>query len=100
MSREEYFIRVSDFCKIGWIELPAPKLEATVKFYPDIFNWTIEEYSGSYKIFTSETLNGDLNQKGTPVTHGLKTSITVQSIEQTLQRIGAAGSAVIVHGKP
>ncbi len=82
-------------CQIGWIELPAPDLEAACEFYSIIFGWTIKDYSPTYRVFQSGNISGGLNQTGRPADDGIRVSVTVESINATLQKIVREGGAVV-----
>lgn len=82
-------------CSIGWIEIPAPDLEGACAFYSGIFGWAIEDYSPAYKVFRSANMSGGLNQHGRPTDDGIRVSITVESIDATLERIAREGGAIV-----
>lgn len=106
-------------CRIEWIEIPAPDLDAAVRFYTEVFGWKTERYSDDFVVFTSGTLRGGFSraasswaahtETGSPAGgpdspahravnrtgHGVKISITVADIEKTLRSIAARGGRVV-----
>ena len=44
--------------KINYVELPAKDIEATKKFFTDIFNWSFEDYGPDYAAFSNAGLDG------------------------------------------
>ncbi|MBC8385529.1 MAG: VOC family protein [Candidatus Cloacimonetes bacterium] len=82
-------------CKIEWIEIPAPDLEKAKEFYSAIFGWKISEYSPDYLIFESGNMNGGMYKNRQPSDNGICFSITVQSIEETLNKIVKLGGQLV-----
>ena len=84
---------------ITHIEIPAPDLEAAIHFYSKIFNWNLEiTEDGRYayfKIGNTNTGGGfDSSLVPAPELQGPQVVIDVQNLEETMEKIKAAGGFI------
>ncbi|WP_257668971.1 VOC family protein [Parapedobacter tibetensis] len=86
---------------ITHIEIPAPDLMKAIAFYTSVFNWKIEMIAeNSYAFFMiGDTNTGgglDASLKPAPEKCGPQIIVDVNDIEQTLDRIKAAGGSITI----
>ncbi|MDO9577512.1 MAG: VOC family protein [Candidatus Cloacimonadales bacterium] len=77
--------------KIEWLVIPANDLEKAAEFYSTIFNWKISKFSPEFWLFDADTIHGGFDSDLKPNSDGIRFSITVESIEETLQEIEHSG---------
>ena len=85
-------------CKIEWITLPAPDLDAAMKFYESVFGFAISQYSDSFWVFKAGNLSGGLDKNLCVNGHGIGFSITVNCIEDAIAAILRNGGEVTKTG--
>ena len=85
----------------GWVDLGSPDLEASKRFYSELFGWepqvSPDPQYGGYTIFTKDGSPvagaGPLMQEGQPVAWA--TYVIVDSAEDVAARVEAAGGKVL-----
>lgn len=83
------------------IEIPADDPERAQDFYGDLFGWKFQTFPGyeGYHLFVTpageEAVGGAIGKRGESAPEKLRTYIHVDSIEDTLARLQAAGGAVV-----
>jgi predicted enzyme related to lactoylglutathione lyase len=84
--------------KICYLELPAGDVDASAKFYADVFGWRTRRRGDGHLAFDDTT--GEVS--GTWVTGrppcpdpGLLVYIMVDSVERTMERVTACGGEVV-----
>jgi predicted enzyme related to lactoylglutathione lyase len=88
-----------DICHI---EIPTTDLEASRRFYSEVFGWTVEDAPGmtGYALFrTPSGLGGGLNAApgaDAPTRSGPILHIEVQSIDSALADVGRHGGTTLV----
>ena len=82
-------------CKIEWIEIPAPDLDAARSFYANVFQWNITQYAEDYLVFHTANLHGGLRRNKRPSIDGISFSITVEDIPAALAAILQYGGKVV-----
>lgn len=82
-------------CKIEWLVIPAANPAQTAKFYSDIFGWKVEEFTPEFWLFDAETIRGAFAANLKPNPSGIRFSITVVNIEETLQKIEECGGKTV-----
>jgi uncharacterized protein len=78
-------------CKIEWIEIPAPELQKAKHFYETVFGWKVSQFADDYLIFESGNMHGGFYKKLQVTQSGIRFSITVDSIEETMKVIEQTG---------
>jgi uncharacterized protein len=74
-------------CKIEWLVIPAANLNKAKEFYSSIFNWKVTEFSPEFWLFDADTIHGGFDENLKPNISGIRFSITVESIENTMIEI-------------
>ncbi len=82
-------------CKIEWITIPAPDLEAAKAFYSSCFFFLLEHYSESFVVFKAGNLSGGLDRDLEPSSAGIGFSLTVASMSKAIDRITANGGTIL-----
>lgn len=85
-------------CKIEWLTIPAPDLDAAKTFYERVFGFSVSKYSERFWVFKSGTLSGGLDAELTPNGEGIGFSITVPAIDKALEAIKREGGRIINPG--
>lgn len=81
--------------KIEWIVIPAPDLIKAKDFYADIFGWKIGIFTADFWLFDADTIRGGFDPKLKPGDKGIRFSITVDNIEETLFKIADKGGIIV-----
>lgn len=87
--------------KMDYIEFPATDIEATKRFYIEVFGWHFQDYGPDYTSFLDGRLAGGFNKAAHPATRtGDRTSgplvvIYSASLEETYSNIKAAGGKIV-----
>ncbi len=92
--------------RVVHFELPADDVRRAAGFYREVFGWRIEDPVGGEQYFLSTTgpdgapgINGAILPRIAPVTHTV-TTVQVDDLDQTLDKLKAAGGAVIDGKRP
>lgn len=85
-------------CKIEWLIIPAPDLDAAKTFYERVFGFSVSKYSERFWVFKSGTLSGGLDADLIPNEKGIRFSITVSAIDKALEAIIREGGTIITPG--
>ena len=78
---------------IDYIEFTAKDIEATKKFYSQVFGWEFVDYGPAYSSFKDGRLAGGF-QKGNPSPAGTLVVIFVDDLPAAEQRVKAAGGRI------
>ncbi|HUI84765.1 MAG TPA: VOC family protein [Candidatus Binatia bacterium] len=95
MSKQEHNLQVD------YIEFPATDIEATKRFYGQVFGWKFQDYGPDYTSFHDGRLAGGFNRDATPSgaggekTRGPLIVIYAASLEETYARVTAAGGKIV-----
>lgn len=84
--------------KINYIELPAKNIEATKTFFSQLFGWSFTDYGADYVAFSDSGLEGGFFRSELAATTEGGSALVVlysENLEQTLQKIEAAGGVII-----
>jgi uncharacterized protein len=84
--------------KINYIELPSKNIEATKRFYTDVFDWTFIDYGPEYCVIQDGGLNGGFyasNQSSATQSGGTLVVIYSKQLEETQSRVIAAGGSIV-----
>jgi predicted enzyme related to lactoylglutathione lyase len=83
--------------KICYVEIPANDVEASARFYADVFRWSVRKRGDGSTAFddTTGAVSGAWVLGRPPHRQpGLTTYIMVDSVEATLRRVVAAGGKI------
>ena len=84
--------------KINYVEFPASDLRATKAFFEAAFGWSFVDYGPDYTAFSNEGLDGGFFKSDLAATTDSGSALIVfysASLEETQQRIEAAGGRVV-----
>jgi hypothetical protein len=83
---------------LDYIELPAPDMEATKRFYGSVFGWTFTDYGPDYAEFDSGGCKGGLNSELKVVeSGGALIVLWAGDLDAMEAKVAAAGAEVIAH---
>jgi uncharacterized protein len=87
--------------QIDYIELPATNIEATKRFYHDVFGWDFQDYGPTYTSFHDGRVAGGFNGEMKPVTavegesRGVLVVLYSAALEETYAKVKAAGGKIV-----
>ena len=87
--------------QINYIELPATEIEATKRFYSDVFGWKFQDYGPDYTSFHDGNLAGGFTKESQSVgadgkkTRGPLVVIYATSLEDCYAKVTAAGGKIV-----
>jgi len=84
--------------KINYVELPAKDIEATKKFFTDIFNWSFEDYGPDYAAFSNAGLDGGFYKADVASSSANGGALVVfysKELEVTQEKIAKAGGIIV-----
>ncbi|MCF7792375.1 MAG: VOC family protein [Candidatus Cloacimonetes bacterium] len=81
--------------RIEWIVLPARNLQKAKEFYSKIFGWKITNYTKDFWLFDADTIHGGFDPNLNSYNDGIRFSITVDDIIETLEEIENSGGKTI-----
>lgn len=87
--------------QIDYIEFPATDIEATKRFYSQVFGWKFQDYGPDYTSFHDGRLAGGFNIGAEPAgdggakTRGTLVVIYASSLEETYAKVTAAGGKIV-----
>ncbi len=87
--------------QIDYIEFPATDIEATKRFYIQVFGWTFQDYGPDYTSFHDGRLAGGFNTGAEPAgsggakTRGPLVVIYASSLEDTYAKVTKAGGKIV-----
>ncbi|MCU0610387.1 MAG: VOC family protein [Candidatus Eisenbacteria bacterium] len=82
-------------CRIEWITIPAPDLEAAKAFYGNVFGFDLKEFNERFWVFKAGNLGGGLDRDLPVAPPGIGFSITVSDIPDTLRTVIEHGGQVL-----
>jgi len=80
--------------QIDYIEFSATDLEATKKFYSQVFGWDFVDYGPNYTSFKDGRLAGGFKKADQPAPAGTLVVIFVEDLAAAEQRVKAAGGTI------
>lgn len=95
MSQQEHNLRMD------YIEFPATNVEATKKFYTQVFGWEFTDYGPGYTSFHDGRLGGGFNTDAQPAgaggaqTRGVLVVLYATSLDDTRAKVIAAGGKIV-----
>ena len=87
--------------QINYIELPATDIEATKRFYTQVFGWSFQDYGPDYTSFFDGYLAGGFNKGAEPAgaaagaIRGPLIVIYATSLEDVYEKVKAAGGKIV-----
>jgi len=84
--------------KINYIELPAKNIEATKRFFTDIFNWSFEDFGPEYSAFSNAGIDGGFykaEMSSSSSNGGALVVFYSEALEMTKAKIEKAGGAIV-----
>lgn len=82
-------------CRIEWLTIPAPKLDAAKEFYENTFGFSVARYSDRFWTFNAGNISGGFDSDLAVNDGGIGFSITVSSISQTILKIQENGGTIV-----
>lgn len=83
--------------KINYIELPASNIEASKKFFTQVFNWTFEDYGPQYTAFSDQGIDGGFYQSDQHSSSESGAALVIfysNNLEKTRDEIKEAGGII------
>ncbi len=84
--------------KLNYVEFPAKDIDATKAFFVAVFDWTFADYGPDYTSFKDQGLHGGFYRSDLKSSTENGAALLVfysKNLEQTLDRVTAAGGAII-----
>ncbi len=87
--------------RIDYIEFPATNIEATKRFYHQVFGWEFTDYGPGYTSFNDGRLGGGFNSESQPAgadgakTRGALVVLYATSLDDTRGTVIAAGGKIV-----
>ena len=83
---------------LDYVELPAPDMEATKRFYGSVFGWTFIDYGPDYAEFDSGGRKGGLNAERKVLTGGGALIVLwANDLDAMETKVSAGGAEVTEH---
>ncbi|HEX8892517.1 MAG TPA: VOC family protein [Terriglobales bacterium] len=82
--------------QIDYVEFPASDIEATKRFYNSVFGWNFTDYGPNYTSFYDGRLAGGFTMSARPVKGGPIVVLYAKALEETRQKVVAAGGKIVV----
>jgi len=87
--------------QMDYIEFPATDIEATKRFYHQVFGWDFQDYGPGYISFHDGRLAGGFNSESHPsgtdgkTTRGVLIVLYATSLEETYRKVKEAGGKIV-----
>ena len=87
--------------RVDYIELPATDIEATKRFYTEVFGWNFQDYGPDYTSFFDGRLAGGFTKGATVAGSGGDTPrgplvvVYAVALEETYNKVKAAGGRIV-----
>ena len=82
-------------CKIEWITIPAPNLDAAKTFYAACFDFTCKHFNDRFVVFKAGNLSGGFDQDLAVSEAGIGFSVSVSSVSKAIALVLENGGAVL-----
>lgn len=96
MSQQEHNLQMD------YIEFPATDIEATKRFYSQVFGWQFQDWGPSYTSFHDGRIGGGFNSEAQPAsgdgaakTRGVLVVIYATSLDDVYSKVKEAGGKVV-----
>ncbi len=81
--------------RIDYIEFPATDIQATKRFYEQVFSWEFTDYGPDYTSFADGRLTGGLRKVDSHPTGGPLVVIYAVDLDQSQQAVIEAGGTIV-----
>lgn len=87
--------------RIGYIEFPATDIEATKRFYHQVFGWDFQDFGPTYTSFHDGRLAGGFTTEAQPAsasgetTRGVLVVLYAAALEDAYAKVTAAGGKIV-----
>ncbi len=81
--------------QIDYIEFPAVSIEATKRFYTEVFGWKFEDYGPAYSSFHDGRLAGGFTTDAPAPALSPLVVLYSSRLEEIEQKVKAAGGAIV-----
>ena len=87
--------------RMDYIEFPATDIEATKRFYNQVFGWQFTDYGPNYTSFNDGRLGGGFNGESQPAgaggvkTRGVLVVLYASSLDDIYGKVKAAGGKIV-----
>lgn len=87
--------------RMDYIEFPATNIEATKRFYHQVFGWDFQDYGPGYTSFHDGRLAGGFNSEAKPDpaddkgTHGVLVVLYAAALEDTYAKVKQNGGKIV-----
>jgi predicted enzyme related to lactoylglutathione lyase len=87
--------------RMDYIEFPATNIQATKKFYTQVFGWEFTDYGPGYTSFNDGRLGGGFNTESQPAgadgktTRGVLVVLYATSLDDTRAKVIAADGKIV-----
>ena len=87
--------------QMDYIEFPATDIEATKRFYHQVFGWEFKDWGPGYTSFHDGRLAGGFNSESQPAgadstkTRGVLVVLYAASLDDTYRNVKAAGGKIV-----
>ena len=87
--------------RIDYLEFPTTDIEATKRFYHQVFNWDFTDYGPGYTSFHDGRLAGGFNSESRPAgtdagaTRGVLVVLYAAALEDTYAKVKEAGGKIV-----
>ena len=82
--------------QMDYIEFPASDIEATKRFFHSVFGWNFTDYGPEYTSFHDGRLAGGFTLSAKPVKGGVLVVLYAKALEETRQKVIAAGGKIVM----
>ena len=82
--------------QMDYLEFPASDIAATKRFYNSVFGWSFTDYGPEYTSFHDGRLAGGFTMDAKPVNGGVLVVLYAKALEETRQKVIAAGGKIVV----
>jgi len=79
---------------INYIEFKSTDLDASKRFYSNVFGWTFTDYGGSYTAFADSGVEGGFELSQKPIVNGVLVVLHHNNLNEIKEKIIAAGAKI------
>lgn len=80
---------------IDYIEFPATDIEATKRFYEEVFGWQFTDYGPDYVSFQGAGVHGGFTRQATVTVDGVLVVLYSSDLEAALSAVEGAGAEIV-----
>ena len=90
MSQQEHNFQMD------YVEFPATDIEATKRFYSEVFGWSFTDYGPNYTSFHDGRLAGGFTMSAKPVKGGALVVLYAKDLAATQRKVVEAGGKIAI----